>query len=217
MAKRTKPIAIFDDPKKSAGGTRQIGRSTRGKGNKWGASFVPNKKWEVYINSRDLQAMVGSPLFRHIKAAVAAGRSPETGRRHPKPARDTAASRHRSNVASVSGSHTDKIGPEYMARHLTRTITNSSKRWGGGFKRLGQGRSRMKFYFADKTAAAVNKADSNRKGKEQAVWLGLGGSAGNKFGAAIGRWADATLDGKNFARDTRHAARTGRAPNTKSG
>ena len=217
MPRKTKPIVILGDEKSGAGGSRQIGRSGRGKKNKWGAAFVPSKKWEVYINSRDLQAVVGSPLFRHIKAAVAAGRSPETGRAHPRLARDTAASRHRANPINVSGGRHENYGPAYMAKHLTRTVTNSSKRWGGGFKRLGQGRSRMKFYFADKTAAAINKADANRKGKYQALWLGLGGSAGGKFGPAIGRWADAALDGKNFDRDTRQKARTGTPPGTKSG
>jgi hypothetical protein len=212
---KVKPVTIFRDPKSTRGGSRVVGQVKRGRKMKgsWSASFEPSKEWEIYCNSRDLQAVVGTVIFKHLRSSIKGDRNPETGRRHKRFASDTAIARQRAHVAKSRGD--GKIDLDEMANSLRRTITDSTRRWGAGGKRISQSRTRMKFYFADRKYAAINKTDSTRKGKDRRIWLGVGGSVGSKIAPAIEKWLDVVLEGQRFDRDTGQRARSGIGPGVK--
>jgi hypothetical protein len=182
----------------------------------WSAEFVPSEEWAIYCNSRDLQAVVGTEIFKHLRSSIKGNRDPETGKQHRKVQADTAHGRQREHVGWMLGSRANTgIDTDEMASHLRRTITDSTRRWGAGGKRISQARTRMKFYFADRKYAAINKIDLRRKGKDRIVWLGVGGSVSRKIAPAIEKWMDIMLAGQQFDKDTGQRARTGIGPSVR--
>lgn len=196
MGKRNKPITIW---RRTEGGAR-VGTSalvsrrtqrfkTR---SKFTVAFEPKEDWDVFLDSRHLNRRIGDRLRKHYLRSIRDDRNPETGQANPVTYR-TESGRWRERSKSIG---------RVMAGALRRTITTSEASWGGGAKRISLARTRMKFYFADPKAAAVNKFDSTRK-HNRAYYLGTGGKVRPLFDQEIGKWMDLVLDGHEFPRDTK--------------
>lgn len=173
--------------------TRRTGRrSAKGKvtkGNRFSAGFEVDEPYSVTIDSRVMLQIVADEMFDRIKAGLIGGFDPGTGKRH--------------------GAHA-RISPriqKLMIDSLKRTFTDSSARWGGGFKRLAVPQSTVKFYFADKEAAGINKAQSQWKGKDKVVRLSIKGPVGDDIAKGLHRYATRAAAGGIFDRDSKAKSR----------
>ncbi len=224
--KRPGTITIFEGRK--GGGSRRSGK-VRGhrRSGRFTASFEPDDQWDVNIDSRDLQAVVGAEIYKHLRQSIAADRNPETGAAHPKTisTRKTgglsrkALRAYKDSGGKRLGRNTTRdrdVDTVAMSKALRRTVTDTrwvSKRHAGGWVRS-RDKTRMIFYFVADEAPfskwnALNKADSTRKGKGQIIWLGVGGQTAKLIGPALKRWADWALKGDAFAPDSVSKANRG--------
>ena len=196
MGRRRQSITILGAEGRGGRVSESFKRTRSGRRGK--SSFSVSLKmenWTVDMDSRDLNAIVGTEIYRHLKKAIAADQDPETGKAHPKWLPD----RH-------GGLRKRTVDTAAMAGAFRRTITDSERRWGPGGKKISHERTRMKFYFADRTYASINKTDSNRKGANRIIWISVGGRVGTMISPAIAKWMDVALEGKRFAKDTRRDA-----------
>lgn len=204
---RRKPVRVtlFEDPKKSSFGERHVAQSATilksgklSRKSKFSAQFIPNGPWSIETDSRSMLAVIGDSAMAVIRPSVAADKNPATGRSFPDEYKDFDGKLKRR----------EKLGP-YMAKHLRRTVTDSNKKWGGGFKRLSGTRSRLKFFFADKEAATINSQDDSRQRgrKHKAVRLTVSGRVATSISQGLEDWLDKSIAGEKFARDTRRRAR----------
>ena len=199
MGKRNKPIVIWRDTKGGGRvGTRALvnRRTSRLRTqSKFTASFETDGDWAIFVDSRHLNRRIGDRLRKHYLKHIRADANPETGQANPVTYR-TPKGRWRERKKSIN---------RLLANSLQRTITQSDASWGGGAKRISLARTRMKFYFADPKAAAINKFDSTRS-NNRAFYMGTGGKVRPLFDQEVGRWMDLVLDGHEFPPDSKSKA-----------
>lgn len=218
--KRRKAISVtlFEDPRKFAGGSVSKGqdfsllrRKSRIRGRaRFSAAFEPREGWEVSLDSRDCLAVIGDGMFRVIRHAVRNERNPATGRKISKTYIDrNGETRKRNSKGRFIDNHLVIDNGHFFAKHLRRTITDSNARWGGGFKVISPPRSRLKFYFANRDAAIINKIDASRKGRASKFErLAIGGPVTAAIDQGLDKWLDQAVTGvKPFPADTKRRAR----------
>lgn len=152
----------------------------------------------MFVDSRHLGAEVGDGMIKHFRSTIGRDVNPETGQRNPR------------TFQTKSGRWLERPAdrPGFMLKHLTRTITHSEGRWmgKGGRQVISLHRTNMRFYFNSLQANAINKYDSDRKGKGRAVYLGTGGQVQRIIGYRVGRWLDLVVAGKKPRDDSRARA-----------
>lgn len=170
--------------------TARVGaRGRTRKTNKFSADFVINEPYEVDIDSRKMLMLVADEMFDRIMGGLKGDYDPGTGRKHPPHARIS-----------------DEVR-KLMIKSLKRTFTDSTARWGGGFKQLNVPRSTVKFYFADKRAAGINKVQSQWKGKDKVLRLSIKGPVGDDIARGLHRYAVRATAGGIFGADSKAKTR----------
>lgn len=192
------PIVLFPEPGKRVGqaGSKSAKTGRVSSKAKFTASLEADASWIVYVDSRDLCMLTGEPVLKHIKDSIRRDVNPETGAPNP------------TEIRRADGEYVPrKVNGNEMASHVTRTVTDSTRRWGPGGKKIAQDRTRLKVYFNSRKYAALNKRDSNRTGKNRAVYLGLGGKLSRHLANGTTQWMDGVLAGDKFEKDTLSRAR----------